>query len=92
MSGLSLSYKRKPGWWSMAEVKYFQAEIFKNKKHNCADCRMCQFCSDSRCNKCRSTDKKKSLSFAEQIALYDKINQNDDTPPNQPISICGGTF
>jgi tRNA1Val (adenine37-N6)-methyltransferase len=47
------------------------------KKHPCPDCAFCQWCSDDRCALCLRTDNccEKKLSIAEQIALYDGINQ-----------------
>lgn len=45
------------------------------KKHPCADCNFCQWCSDDRCRMCRG--KKgcgKKLSSAEQIAMYEALN------------------
>lgn len=50
------------------------------KKHRCADCYCCQFCSDNRCNAClgeknrREGPMTRKLSLREQIRLYDKIN------------------
>jgi len=54
------------------------------KKHPCPDCTFCQWCSNDRCALCLRTDSccRKKLSVAEQIALYDEINQKD-----QPL--CG---
>jgi len=54
------------------------------KKHCCADCHFCQFCSDARCNACRGERKKnnacslRKLSLHEQIALYEKINAHEN--------------
>lgn len=51
------------------------------KKHCCADCYYCQFCSDSRCSAClgeknrREGPMSRKLSLREQIRLYDKINK-----------------
>ena len=46
------------------------------KKHPCGDCRFCQWCSDDRCSMCRSHKGcGKKLSVAEQIALYESINE-----------------
>lgn len=45
------------------------------KKHPCPDCRQCQWCSDDRCRLCLRTGCRKKLSMAEQIALYEEINQ-----------------
>ena len=50
----------------------------ENRKHPCSDCRMCQGCSESRCAACRgkmAVKKKKKMSFSEQIALWNSINQ-----------------
>ncbi|ACH39703.1 hypothetical protein Gbem_2699 [Citrifermentans bemidjiense Bem] len=49
-----------------------------SKKHPCADCTFCQWCSDDRCRMCRG--KKgggKKLSSAEQIALYESLNPSE---------------
>ncbi len=47
------------------------------KKHDCPDCKMCQWCSDVRCNLCRDADRGESafagMSFAEQIEMYERI-------------------
>jgi len=49
------------------------------KKHPCADCRFCQWCSDERCRLCRRKDCcRKQLSLAEQIALYEQINKKPE--------------
>ncbi|GAB7026847.1 hypothetical protein [Geotalea toluenoxydans] len=47
------------------------------KKHPCPDCHFCQWCSDDRCRMCRGKGcgGKRKLSVAEQIALYDALNQ-----------------
>jgi hypothetical protein len=47
------------------------------KKHPCADCTFCQWCSDDRCALCRDTGKGcgRKLSIAEQIALYEEVNR-----------------
>ncbi len=49
----------------------------EHKKHPCPDCRMCQWCSDDRCRIClkAGTGCRKKLSMAEQIALYESLNQ-----------------
>lgn len=50
------------------------------QKHPCKDCHFCQFCSDARCQSCRTgTDQvndvsSEKLSFREQILLYERIN------------------
>ncbi len=46
------------------------------KKHPCPDCSFCQWCGDDRCRLCRGTcaTPRRKLSQAEQIALYDAIN------------------
>lgn len=45
------------------------------KKHPCPDCKACQWCHDDRCRLClRSGNCRKKLSFAEQIALFERIN------------------
>lgn len=49
------------------------------KKHPCPDCRQCQFCSESRCNVCRGQKTRPpKLSISEQIALYEKINAEEE--------------
>ncbi|MGR3177420.1 MAG: hypothetical protein ACUZ8E_05135 [Candidatus Anammoxibacter sp.] len=49
----------------------------KEKKHPCKDCHCCQFCSDTRCRVCLSgTKRKKQMSVADQIALYEKLNRD----------------
>ena len=46
------------------------------KKHPCADCSFCQWCSDDRCSMCRKGKGcGKKLSIAEQIALYESKNE-----------------
>jgi hypothetical protein len=47
-----------------------------SSKHPCPDCSFCQWCSDDRCSLClrQGCGKKRKLSMAEQIALYDAIN------------------
>ncbi|PLX89476.1 MAG: hypothetical protein C0619_11210 [Desulfuromonas sp.] len=45
-----------------------------DKKHPCPDCSHCQWCSDDRCRLCLRTDCCKKLSIADQIELYDKLN------------------
>jgi len=45
------------------------------KKCPCPDCKFCQRCSDDRCRICRREQGcARKLSSAEQIALYEKIN------------------
>ncbi|GFO58210.1 hypothetical protein GMST_05350 [Geomonas silvestris] len=52
------------------------SELHENKKYPCPDCTFCQWCSDDRCRKCRSGAKcPRKLSQAEQIELYEKLNQ-----------------
>ena len=61
------------------------------KKHPCPDCRVCQLCSDDRCRLCLRTDGgcRKKLSLAEQIALYEQINQSPThNCPHAPDSAC----
>ncbi len=55
----------------------------KQKKHPCPDCKMCQWCSDDRCRLCLKTGCGKKMSIAEQIALYEKLNQADSNQQNQ---------
>ncbi|KAB0672218.1 hypothetical protein F6V30_06535 [Oryzomonas sagensis] len=47
------------------------------KKHPCPDCTCCQWCSDDRCRLCRngSACRRRKLSLAEQIALYESLNK-----------------
>ncbi len=47
------------------------------KKHPCADCRFCQWCSEDRCQLCRrhKQPEGKKLSLQEQIAAYDSLNK-----------------
>ena len=48
------------------------------KRHPCPDCKMCQGCSETRCNVCRGLGAvEKHLSMAEQIALYERINAEE---------------
>lgn len=57
-----------------------EAHLRLPRKYACADCHICQLCSDSRCNCCRSAKTPGScpkMSFSEQIRLYDQINAND---------------
>lgn len=51
-------------------------ESLMEKKHPCPDCKQCQWCSDERCRMClrTATGCKRKLSFAEQIALYERVN------------------
>lgn len=46
------------------------------QKHPCPDCRQCQWCSEDRCRLClhSGVECRKKLSFAEQIALYERLN------------------
>ena len=48
------------------------------KKHPCPDCSWCQWCSDDRCRLCRNRDgcRRRKLSLAEQIALYEALNRS----------------
>lgn len=55
------------------------AEEGQEKKHPCPDCRYCQWCSDDRCRLCLGEKRScRKLSLAEQIALYEKINQQGE--------------
>ena len=48
------------------------------KKHPCPDCKMCQWCSDTRCHVCRGQGPpEKHLSIAEQIELYERLNRDE---------------
>ena len=50
----------------------------RGQKHPCKDCNSCQFCSDTRCGVCLAQKKhKKQLSAEEQIALYEKLNDEE---------------
>jgi len=46
------------------------------KKHPCPDCTFCQWCGDDRCRLCRGTcaRPRTKLSLAEQVALYEAVN------------------
>lgn len=69
-------------------VEFKMASCSDIKKHNCPDCRVCQFCSDSRCNPCRSGHaSRKTMSMAEQIDLYENVNRDDEVLPYKPLSI-----
>ncbi|MEW5724839.1 MAG: hypothetical protein AB1896_17135 [Thermodesulfobacteriota bacterium] len=58
------------------------------KKHDCPDCFFCQGCSDTRCNTCRGNEcRPVRRSMAEQIAAFDRLNQDDPHPPGQPLRI-----
>lgn len=53
------------------------------KKHPCADCTFCQWCSDDRCRMCRAQKGcGKKLSLAEQIALYESVNEKGINNPD----------
>jgi len=56
----------------------------KDKKHPCADCKMCQWCSDDRCRLCLKTGCGKKMSIAEQIELYEKLNKEDAPKQDHP--------
>jgi hypothetical protein len=60
----------------------------KSQKHPCADCRQCQWCSDERCRLClkSTTGCRKKLSMAEQIALYEQLNQESRVVAPRPCS------
>lgn len=47
-----------------------------SKKCPCPDCKFCQWCSDDRCRICRGEKKGcgRKLSSAEQIELYERLN------------------
>lgn len=49
------------------------------KKHPCPDCTFCQWCGDDRCALClrQGGCRRKKLSVAEQIALYDAMNRRE---------------
>jgi len=49
-----------------------------DKKHSCEDCKQCQWCSDERCRMClkhKGGCRKRKLSMAEQIALFEEVNK-----------------
>ncbi|HZV82905.1 MAG TPA: hypothetical protein VFF53_12135 [Geobacteraceae bacterium] len=50
-----------------------------HKKHPCPDCTFCQWCGDDRCALClrKGSCRRKKLSVAEQIDLYDAINRRE---------------
>jgi hypothetical protein len=63
-----------------SETARLEAPLPLPRKCACADCRVCQLCSDSRCNCCRSAKTPRSspkMSFSEQIRLYEQTNVND---------------
>lgn len=55
----------------------------RRKKHPCPDCGQCQQCSPARCHLCRGQGAEEAqsrfsgLCMAEQIALYEAINQGE---------------
>ncbi len=49
--------------------------MVEKKKHPCADCHHCQWCSDDRCHLCLKETCVKKLSLAEQIELYEQLNR-----------------
>jgi len=58
----------------------------KSKKHPCPDCTFCQWCSDDRCRLCLNDSgccRRKKLSLAEQIALYNSLNSPSSPPEDQ---------
>ncbi|ROQ90878.1 hypothetical protein [Desulfosoma caldarium] len=67
----------------MARVYAPAANRETPKKNPCPDCHFCLQCSEARCQTCRRTAcGGKRLSFAEQIALYERLNARDrsETP------------
>jgi len=55
------------------------------QKHPCKDCGFCQFCPDARCAICRQGPAPApKLSFAEQIALFERVN-GPGRPAGEPI-------
>lgn len=53
------------------------------KKHPCPDCHFCQSCSEARCHACRSQaigacgkQGCGKLSLSEQIALFERMNED----------------
>lgn len=63
------------------------------KKHPCPDCGFCQWCGDDRCRLCRGTcaAPRRKLSQAEQIALYDAINDvGTNTHANETLDELRG--
>jgi hypothetical protein len=58
------------------------------KKHPCPDCTCCQWCSDDRCRLClkgTGCRRRKKLSLAEQIALYDSLNKPASSGDGDPV-------
>jgi len=49
--------------------------MVEKKKHPCADCHHCQWCSEDRCRLCLKATCVKKLSLAEQIELYEQLNR-----------------
>lgn len=59
----------------MMQSSLEEKDIFKKKP--CDDCKMCQSCSETRCQVCRNLKcktRKNRLSFQEQIMLYNRLN------------------
>lgn len=70
------------------EAKFIQAREGAERKHSCPDCHFCQFCSETRCRACRSTTPcGKKLSISEQLALNDRVNQDDPVDPGLPLHL-----
>ncbi|WP_282000171.1 hypothetical protein [Geotalea uraniireducens] len=56
-----------------------------DKKHPCPDCRHCQWCGDDRCALClRPAAARRKLSMAEQIALYEALNNPTSPTRSEP--------
>lgn len=53
------------------------ALVREAKKHPCPDCTFCQWCSDDRCRMCLGQKGcgRQKLSFAEQIELFESMQQ-----------------
>jgi len=54
-----------------------EREPLAEKKHPCADCHACQFCSDTRCRACRGDNRpaRARMSIQQQIELYNRRNK-----------------
>jgi len=56
------------------------------RKHPCPDCLFCLQCSETRCNACRGKkNKRHKMTLAEQIQLFEDINQGNRQAPELPV-------